>query len=133
MVKSQKQTERPSKQTSSLGYHDLSAQVQKLEASLGTDDFNPNPLLPLIALARHNDPQVVHKAVWALHRVFIKYIADGKVAGLSGDLVTPVKKPEVEGDVDVKGWIRERLLEYVEILGGLIRDAEPALRVSLIL
>ncbi|OXB36595.1 hypothetical protein LQV05_004891 [Cryptococcus neoformans] len=130
MVKSQKQTERPSKQTSSLGYHDLSAQVQKLEASLGTDDFNPNPLLPLIALARHNDPQVVHKAVWALHRVFIKYIADGKVAGLSGDLVTPVKKPEVEGDVDVKGWIRERLLEYVEILGGLIRDAEPALRSS---
>lgn len=133
MAKSQKQTEKASKQTPNVASQDLSAQVQKLEASLSTDDFNPNPLLPLIALARHNDPQVVHKAVWALHRVFIKYVVNEKVAGLGGDLVTPVKKPEVEGDVDVKGWVRERLLEYVEILGGLIRDAEPALRVSLIL
>ncbi|WVO22848.1 uncharacterized protein IAS62_004191 [Cryptococcus decagattii] len=128
MVKSQKRAEEASKQKPNVASQGASAQIQKLEVSLSTDDFNPNPLLPLISFARHNDPQVVHKAVWALHRVFIKYIADGKVAGLSGDLVTPAKKPEIEGDVDVKGWVRERLLEYVEVLGGLIRDAEPALR-----
>ncbi|XAO25320.1 hypothetical protein I312_104142 [Cryptococcus bacillisporus CA1280] len=128
MVQSQKRAEEASKQKPNVASQDPSAQIQKLEVSLSTDDFNPNPLLPLMSFARHNDPQVVHKAVWALHRVFIKYIADGKVAGLSGDLVTPAKKPEIEGDVDVKGWVRERLLEYVEVLGGLIRDAEPALR-----
>nr|KIR45756.1 U3 small nucleolar RNA-associated protein 19 [Cryptococcus bacillisporus CA1280] len=130
MVQSQKRAEEASKQKPNVASQDPSAQIQKLEVSLSTDDFNPNPLLPLMSFARHNDPQVVHKAVWALHRVFIKYIADGKVAGLSGDLVTPAKKPEIEGDVDVKGWVRERLLEYVEVLGGLIRDAEPALRSS---
>ncbi|WVQ89831.1 hypothetical protein IAS59_003595 [Cryptococcus gattii] len=128
MVKSQKRAEEASKQKPNVASQDPSAQIQKLEVSLSTDDFNPNPLLPLISFARHNDPEVVHKAVWALHRVFIRYIAGGKVAGLSGDLVTPAKKPEIEGDVDVKGWVRERLLEYVEVLGGLIRDAEPALR-----
>ncbi|ADV22769.1 U3 small nucleolar RNA-associated protein 19 [Cryptococcus gattii E566] len=130
MVKSQKRAEEASKQKPNVASQDPSAQIQKLEVSLSTDDFNPNPLLPLISFARHNDPEVVHKAVWALHRVFIRYIAGGKVAGLSGDLVTPAKKPEIEGDVDVKGWVRERLLEYVEVLGGLIRDAEPALRSS---
>ncbi|KIR37926.1 U3 small nucleolar RNA-associated protein 19 [Cryptococcus deuterogattii 99/473] len=130
MVKSQKHAEEASKQKPNVASQDPSAQIQKLEVSLSTDDFNPNPLLPLISFARHNDPQVVHKAVWALHRVFIRYIADGKVAGLSGDLVTPAKKTEIEGEVDVKGWVRERLLEYVEVLGGLIRDAEPALRSS---
>ncbi|KAL0247477.1 hypothetical protein I308_103542 [Cryptococcus tetragattii IND107] len=128
MVKSQKRAEAASKQKPNVASQDPGAQIQKLEVSLSTGDFNPNPLLPLISFARHNDPEVVHKAVWALHRVFIRYIADGKVAGLSGDLVTPAKKPEIEGDVDAKGWVRERLLEYVEVLGGLIRDAEPALR-----
>lgn len=132
MVKSQKRAEAASKQKPNVASQDPGAQIQKLEVSLSTGDFNPNPLLPLISFARHNDPEVVHKAVWALHRVFIRYIADGKVAGLSGDLVAPAKKPEIEGDVDAKGWVRERLLEYVEVLGGLIRDAEPALRVSLI-
>ena len=31
---------------------------------------------------------------------------------------------------EVRGWVRDRLLDYVEILSGLMRDKEPGLRVS---
>ncbi|WVQ75300.1 hypothetical protein IAR50_004916 [Cryptococcus sp. DSM 104548] len=108
-------------------------QVSKLEAALTAPDFDPNPLLPLIALARHDDAQIVHKAVWALHRVFIKLIGDGKVGGLSGDLSKGGEKERdnaEEGEKAVKAWVRERLLEYVEVLAGLMRDEESALRAS---
>ncbi|KAK8846551.1 hypothetical protein IAR55_005637 [Kwoniella newhampshirensis] len=115
--------------------------IVKLEATLLSEPYDPNPLLPLLALARHESAQVVHKAVWALHRVFIRYINDGKVGGLNGDLAnrTGGGSEDVDGERDleaggeereVKGWVRERLLEYVEILGGLVRDIEPALRTS---
>ncbi|WVQ83793.1 hypothetical protein IAT38_005937 [Cryptococcus sp. DSM 104549] len=116
------------------------AQISSLEAALTADSTDPNPLLPLIALARNDSPQVVHKAVWALHRVFILLIGEGRVAGLSGDLVTKTlaeeaeeqAKAEADGDEEkeVKVWVRERLLEYLKILGGLVRDIEPALRSS---
>ncbi|WVQ97540.1 hypothetical protein IAU59_004654 [Kwoniella sp. CBS 9459] len=119
------------------------AQIAKLESTLTDGEYDPNPLLPLLSLARNDAPQVVHKAVWALHRVFIKLIGDGRVAGLNGDLtVKNISRDVVEGaesglggvegdeEREVKSWVRERLLEYAEILGGLVRDAEPALRSS---
>ncbi|WWC67460.1 uncharacterized protein I206_101368 [Kwoniella pini CBS 10737] len=111
-------------------------QISKLESTLLGDEYDPNPLLPLISLSRHEDPQIVHKAVWALHRVFIKFISEGKVGGLNGDLIIKRKINEDKGDNDfgeereVKAWVRERLLEYIEVLGGLVRDKEPALRSS---
>lgn len=101
--------------------------------SRGADSFNPNPLLELIHFARHDDPRIVHSAIWALHRVFIKIIGDGRVgrATLASDF------QEIEGgEVDVGGegwqvraWIMKRLGEYVDVLAGLMRDSEEALRV----
>lgn len=113
------------------------AQITQFEAKLLGPTYNPNPLLPLISLSRHGSPPVVHKAVWSLHRVFIKYISEGKVGGFGGN-----GKREEEADLsvlrdkegreskEVKGWVRDRLLEYLEILGGMIRDSEESLRVS---
>ncbi|WWD21868.1 hypothetical protein CI109_106356 [Kwoniella shandongensis] len=118
-------------------------QIVKLETTLLSDKYDPNPLLPLIALARNESAEIVHKAVWALHRVFIKLINDGRIGGLNGDLAdrtagsSGVDGDDIERELEeggeereVKAWVRERLLEYVEILGGLVRDAEPALRTS---
>ncbi|KAK6904254.1 hypothetical protein I203_107770 [Kwoniella mangroviensis CBS 8507] len=128
-----------SKNGSSRSTSNALSQITKLESTLLSDEYDPNPLLPLIALSRHDDPQVVHKAVWALHRVFIKLIGDGRVGGLNGDLTVKRSKLEDihednENDLneerEVKGWVRERLLEYIEVLGGLVRDSEPALRSS---
>jgi U3 small nucleolar RNA-associated protein 19 len=31
---------------------------------------------------------------------------------------------------EVKSWVRDRLFEYIEVLAGLLRDSEAALRVS---
>ncbi|WVF70372.1 hypothetical protein IAT40_005162 [Kwoniella sp. CBS 6097] len=117
------------------------AQIAKLESTLTEGPYDPNSLLPLLTFARNDSPQVVHKAVWALHRIFIKFIGEGRVGGLSGDLTVKNSKEvevvdngvgEVEGDEEreVRSWVRERLLEYVEILGGLVKDIEPALRSS---
>jgi U3 small nucleolar RNA-associated protein 19 len=112
--------------------------VAQLEESLLAKPYNPNKLVPLVSLSRHDDPEVVHKAVWALHRVFIRYIGEGKVGGItsasSSDSGAKVEEHEAgqdrSGGKQVKSWVRERFFEYVEVLGGLCRDKEDGLRVS---
>jgi U3 small nucleolar RNA-associated protein 19 len=117
---------------------DPTARIQLLEKHLTkkADSFNPNPLLELVSLARHDDPQVVHSAIWALHRVFIKLIGDGRLGRAS--LRTNEEEESDEVDMggegsQVRDWIVKRLGEYVDVLGGLLRDSEEALRVCLLL
>lgn len=96
--------------------------IAKLEAKLTADPSDPNPLLPVIQLARHASPQVVHKAVWALHRMFILLIGQRRVAELEAS-----RAEEID---PVKAWAKDRLDEYIDILASLLRDEEEALRVS---
>jgi hypothetical protein len=116
---------------------DPTARIQLLEKHLTkkTDSFNPNPLLELVALSRHEDPEVVHSAIWALHRVFIKIIGDGRL----GRAILRQSDEEDDGEIDLAGegsqvrdWMMKRLGEYLDVLGGLLRDSEEALRVGLI-
>lgn len=116
---------------------DPTARIQALEKHLSrsADSFNPNPLLELILLARHDDPRIVHSAIWALHRVFIKIIGDGRVgrATLASSDVQEVESEEVDVGGEgwqVREWIMKRLGEYVDVLAGLMRDSEEALRVG---
>lgn len=110
----------------------------QLTSSTKKTEFNPNPLIPLTALARHNSPEVVHKAVWALYRAWVKIITDGHLipnaAGGQAD-ATRTKSEEKDDSPEaaaaaVQKWMMERLREYQEILAGLLRDSEPSLRVS---
>jgi U3 small nucleolar RNA-associated protein 19 len=108
--------------------------IQLLEKHLTkkTDSFNPNPLLELVALSRHEKPEVVHSAIWALHRVFIKLVGDGR---LGRAIFKESDGEDEEIDLDgeggaVRDWMRKRLREYVDVLGGLLRDSEEALRVG---
>ena len=109
------------------------ARIQLLEKHLTkkVDSFNPNPLLELVSLARHAEPEVVHSAVWALHRVFIKLVGDGR---LGRAIFKENSEDDEDVDLDegggaVRDWIMKRLGEYVDILGGLLRDSEEGLRV----
>ncbi|TXT13423.1 hypothetical protein VHUM_00790 [Vanrija humicola] len=99
-------------------------QIKALEAKLTAAPADPNPLIALLALARHSDAQVVHKATWALYRVFGLLLAQGRVGGITGAAAG------AGGAREVKAWVRDRLLEYVAVLGGLLRDSEAALRIS---
>ena len=101
--------------------------IVKLEAALLSTPFDPNPLLPLLALARHPSPEVVHKAIWVLHRVFSHFIEDGTTTSSGGDSGHRAESMEEEGNIG--GWVRGRMTEYVTILGGLLRDSEATLRV----
>lgn len=113
--------------------------IISLEAKATGKTYNPNPLVPLLNLARHFSPQVVHKAIWALHRIFVAYINDGRVGGISEGAFGPqsagtthdVETVDLESGSEVRSWVRERLLEYVEVLASLMRDSEDALRVRL--
>jgi len=113
---------------------DPTARILLLEKHLTkkVDSFNPNPLLELVSLARHAEPEVVHSAVWALHRVFIKLVGDGR---LGRAIFKENSEDDEEVDLDegggaVRDWIMKRLGEYVDILGGLLRDSEEGLRVG---
>lgn len=101
------------------------AKIAKLERALTDKPSDPNPLLSLLAAARHADPEVAHKASWALYRVFGAQLAAGRVGGITGEATATAEAK------DVKGWIRDRLLEFVGVLGGMLCDSEAALRVSL--
>lgn len=102
--------------------------IAKLENTLLSAPFDPNPLLSLLALARNPSPEIVHKAVWALHRVFIRFIDDGRVGTITG-FRSGRNHETVDGEDDVRGWVRERMMDFLEILGGLMRDPEIALGV----
>lgn len=117
---------------------DPTTRIQTLEKRLSrtAESFDPNPLLELLALARHADARVVHSAIWALHRVFIQVIGDGRVGRATLVSSTPSGEDGVE-EVDMEGegwqvreWIMRRLTEYVDVLAGLMCDSEEALRVS---
>lgn len=100
------------------------AKIAKLERALADKPADPNPFLPLLAASRHADPEIVHKAVWAAYRAFGAQLAGGRVGGITGENTGAAEAK------DVKGWIRDRLLEFVGILGGMLCDSEAALRVS---
>lgn len=113
----------------------------QLTSAAKKTEFNPNPLIPLTALARHDSPEVVHKAVWALYRAWVKILSDGHLvptaAGGQGDAGRTKngsgdESPEAAAAA-VQKWMMDRLNEYLEVLAGLLRDSEPSLRVSLIL
>ena len=78
-----------------------------------------NPLADLLTLAQNlEDPHDTSKAIYALYRVFVVIITNGKLA-LGGDETAKV----------VKAWIWDRLQTYVDYLGGLLQDDEKFLRV----
>lgn len=114
--------------------------ISKLESKLLSNPSDPNPLLRLLSLARNQDAEVVHKAIWALHRVFIPLIASGNygpLLNLGISQSADVNKVEEVGkdnegmeSREVRRWFRERLEEYIEVLAGLMSDSEAALRVS---
>jgi U3 small nucleolar RNA-associated protein 19 len=108
--------------------------IQLLEKHLTkkTDSFNPNPLLELVALSRNEKPEVVHSAIWALHRVFIKLVGDGRLGrAIFRESDGEDEKIDLDGEGGaVRDWMMKRLREYVDVLGGLLRDSEEALRVG---
>lgn len=102
-----------------------------LEQQLTSTEYDPNPLIPLLSLARHPEPEVVHKAIWALYRVFAKFIAEDKLQGLG---LLPFDRTKTNETKDqgkmVRRWMEERLYDYADVLAGCLRDREPSLRKS---
>jgi hypothetical protein len=117
------------------------AKVAEYESQLASatkkTEFNPNALIPLTTLARNDSPEVAHKAVWALHRAWVKILSDGHlVPSSAGGHAESVKgkgskeddSPEAAAAV-VQKWLMDRLKEYQDILVGFLHDSEPSLRV----
>ena len=104
----------------SVGHADS---IQHLEVKLTTavaKNESLNPLIDLLKLTHDiEDPHDTSKAIYALYRVFVTIISNGKLEP-RGDAAAKV----------VKSWIWERLQTYVDYLGGLLQDDEKFLRVS---
>ncbi len=78
-----------------------------------------NPLADLLDLTcSRKDSQEVSKGIYALYRVFVLVINNGKLS-VAGD----------ESTKTVKAWLWNRLNEYVDFLAGLLKDEEKSLRV----
>lgn len=103
------------------------AQIATLESLLtSTSTSSLNPLADLLHLVTSSpEPQVVHKGVYSLGRVFAALVESGK---LDGTVVS--EKEGGEKERKVREWVRARLAEFVGFLGGLMKDVEKDLRVS---
>ncbi|KAK0223868.1 CBF/Mak21 family-domain-containing protein [Armillaria fumosa] len=79
-----------------------------------------NPLADLLHLTcSRKDSQEVSKGIYALYRIFVLVISNGKLS-VAGD----------ESAKTVKAWLWDRLNKYVDFLAGLLKDEEKSLRVS---
>ncbi|KAJ3570848.1 hypothetical protein NP233_g4128 [Leucocoprinus birnbaumii] len=98
-------------------------QIKSLEAGL-IEAVNNNESLNAIAdllsiLKKARDAPSTSKAAYALYRVFVVMITNGKL-GLGGDDAAKL----------VKAWLLEQLNTYVDFLCGLLKDEEKTLRIS---
>jgi U3 small nucleolar RNA-associated protein 19 len=85
------------------------------------NDSSLNPLADFLALLFDlEDPHDTSKGIYALYRVFVSIIISGKLSP-GGDEAAKV----------VKTWLWEKLMSYVDFLGGLLQDEEKFLRVIL--
>ncbi|KIM36452.1 hypothetical protein M413DRAFT_424821 [Hebeloma cylindrosporum] len=102
---------------------DDAQKIKQLEDKLTeavANNTSLNPLADLLTLAQNvENPHDTSKAIYALYRVFVIIITNGKL-GLGGDETAKV----------VKAWIWDRLQVYVDYLGGLLQDDEKFLRIS---
>jgi U3 small nucleolar RNA-associated protein 19 len=100
-----------------------SRHIKQLEVELSqavSTRVSLNSLVHLIdALQSASDAELTSKAAYALYRVFVLIVNDGRLAP-GGDEDAKV----------VRAWIWERLNGYVDFLVGLLQDPEPVLRVG---
>lgn len=99
--------------------------VKLLENEL-TDAINAyrslNALADLVALTRRcESAEDTSKAIYALYRLFVLLVTEGKLFGEAD-----------EAQKVVRAWIWDQLNAYVDILTGLLKDEEKSLRVSTI-
>lgn len=97
--------------------------IQQLENEITSAVANNASLNLLTDLLRLlfslEDPLGSSKAIYALYRVFVIIITNGKLV-FSGNNDAKV----------VKDWIWEKLSKYTDFLGSLLQDEEKFLRVS---
>lgn len=102
-----------------------SSVIEDLEEKLKTSVNNQatlNPLVELISLAsKCSEPQDLHKALYALYRIFVLLIDSGRFCSTAGE-------PE-EAKI-VRTWLNERFSEYATLLCKCLRHEQKAIRVS---
>jgi U3 small nucleolar RNA-associated protein 19 len=99
--------------------------IVKLEEDLTAaiqDGSSLNALADLVAEAKKstNQPQRLHKALYALYRVFSLLISEDR-------LLSP-RLPS-EQDVVVRTWLLQRLDQYLNFLSTLFESSEPLISV----
>ncbi len=66
----------------------------------------------------------------ALHRVFVKLEDEGKFDYKKGVISKKKRKTELSATEEVKSWIRQKFVEYVDRLLKLLHNSEPGIQAS---
>lgn len=99
------------------------SKITTLESTLTeavSSNASLNPLADLLLFTRTlQDAKVISKAIYSLYRVFMLLLGPGgKFEGGASE----------EGKA-VRAWIVDRVNEYADYLGGLLKDMEVSLKV----
>lgn len=101
-----------------------SATIQRLEENVTSalaQSACLNALADLTNLASLiSDAQDLHKAIYALYRVFVLIIELNRLCGASG---------EAEEAKLVRSWLNERLAEYTQLLCKSLRHEQKSIKV----
>jgi hypothetical protein len=103
-------------------HSDTELQLKELESQLSSavqTKGSLNPLSDLLEFASsQSEPDLVHKAIYALYRVFVMILGNAALETQEG-----------EDTRLVRTWIFEKLNAYAAFLLSLLKDSEPNLRV----
>lgn len=102
-------------------------QIEKLEQDLKTaieTSSSLNSLADLLKEAKKHkkQPQILHKAIYALYRIFSLLV--------SGNYYHSQSKPS-EKELVVRRWLVERLDQYLDFISSLSEHNEPTISVRI--
>ncbi|CDZ97910.1 Predicted nucleolar protein involved in ribosome biogenesis [Phaffia rhodozyma] len=121
------------------------SQISAFEEVLLPSTSSLNPLIDLLSLVKTSpEPEVVHKGVYALGRVFTALLTQNRLnfqlrkrsnrqrigpgAGAGSDDDEAKGQEQEDREVMVMEWVKARFNDYIEYLGGLLKDVETELR-----
>jgi U3 small nucleolar RNA-associated protein 19 len=103
--------------------------IRELEAGIKQSVDNVNNIVSLLKYCQADEDPIKFYAMKALHRVFVKLADDGKFDYKKGVISKKKRKTELSATEEVKSWIRQKFVDYIDVLLQFLHNSEPGIQI----